>query len=278
MSDHISCRYNAHIYKHLSSEEQQALDDLRERTHLLDDTNAGSLRLTKSQYYLLLPILNVIVIRWHYKSYQQMAGICRLTTRNRNRMICNMLIAAVVGFIPVLNIIWSRRFKCNTTNLTILEGQLRAEENKFLYGCEDVPDCLPLPKHIDRLFSSCPVYQRGFNSMEAGSLELSSASTTTLSSTTGPPLSETPKEKVLMDGRMMDGGDDSDDDNATLDEPHASRLGKDNQPTVDCAVIDVAGPNDAAPKLEQRQDQNQDQPSSSWLYSPVAYISSLIWG
>ncbi|KAI8325180.1 hypothetical protein GQ54DRAFT_240981, partial [Martensiomyces pterosporus] len=75
-------------------------------------------------------------------------------------MLHNLVLASAVGFVPVFNVIWSRKFKCNTRNLDILEAQLQSEENRYLYGREDTPDCVPLPKHIDRLFSRCPVYQR----------------------------------------------------------------------------------------------------------------------
>ncbi|PIA15572.1 hypothetical protein COEREDRAFT_81900 [Coemansia reversa NRRL 1564] len=75
-------------------------------------------------------------------------------------MMRNLWLQSCVGFIPIANIVFTRKFKCNIRNLQILELQMQEEEDRIVFQNPDNLKEDVLPKHIAKMFNKCPVYRR----------------------------------------------------------------------------------------------------------------------
>ncbi|KAJ2796189.1 hypothetical protein H4S07_006294, partial [Coemansia furcata] len=130
----------AYTYRHLSQSQALALDDLRMATAQLDTCYYGLFLLTTSEYWLLLPLFNPVIIFWNTRHYQRLCRATSLATPARRQMLSNLILTSVLGFIPIINIIFTRLFKCNMRNLAIVESTLQTNEDMTIYRKETNPD------------------------------------------------------------------------------------------------------------------------------------------
>ncbi|KAJ2779735.1 hypothetical protein H4R18_003838 [Coemansia javaensis] len=142
---------NAYVYRHLSSDQAAKLAVSRSTIARLESSYTGLLLLTESEYCLLLPLLNPVVIAQNRRRFKELCSVVDVSKKNRTRMVRNLWLQSCMGFIPVVNVLFTRRFKCNTRNLAILEAQIQDEEDK-----ED--DGVLLPPHIARMFGKSQAY------------------------------------------------------------------------------------------------------------------------
>ncbi|KAJ1992367.1 hypothetical protein GGI25_002894 [Coemansia spiralis] len=171
-----------YLYKHLSTEEALKLDDLRQLATQLDKSYSGYFLLTQSEYCLLLPFLNPLVIAWNAHAYRQMCRTVKVSNETKRKMKRNLLVASIVGFFPIANIAFTRKFKCTTRNLKVLESQIQAEEHVYSQkreikervdnasdephartvklGASKMSDEIPLPLTVRRMFNKCPRFVR----------------------------------------------------------------------------------------------------------------------
>ncbi|KAJ1941365.1 hypothetical protein EC988_006780, partial [Linderina pennispora] len=149
-----------YVYKHLSKDEQHTVEALRKGTELLDNTRIGILPLTLNEYLLICPLFNPIVIIRNARQYYQLKRFGHTHIRTKRKIFRNFLKTAAVGFIPIFNVLWTRKFRCNQRNMRLVERSLRKEECRFLFGTTSPPDDVPLPRNVEKLFDSCPKYER----------------------------------------------------------------------------------------------------------------------
>ncbi|KAJ2593843.1 hypothetical protein GGH99_005156 [Coemansia sp. RSA 1285] len=119
-----------YLYKHLSDAETLRLDDIRQTAKEMDQGYSGYFLLTRSEYCMMLPMLNPVVIAWNTRAYRQMCRSVNVSKETKRAMRQNLLLASLVGFVPIANIAFSRKFKCTTRNLEILEAQIQEDEFK----------------------------------------------------------------------------------------------------------------------------------------------------
>ncbi|KAJ2842684.1 hypothetical protein J3B02_005507 [Coemansia erecta] len=158
----------AYSYKHISREQGLRLDDIRQSTDQLDNSYSGYLLLTQSEYCMVIPLFSPFAILWNIQLYKMMCGISEPSKDIRAKMRKNLWLFSVISFIPILNILFTRKFKCSTRNLALLETHLQAEENKMLYRKSPSSrkkktresEIIPLPANVKRVFDRYPVFKR----------------------------------------------------------------------------------------------------------------------
>ncbi|KAJ2645202.1 hypothetical protein GGF44_000078 [Coemansia sp. RSA 1694] len=275
----------AYTYRHMSQSQSLALDDLRMATAQLDTSYIGLLLLTASEYWLLLPLFNPVVIFWNTRHYHRLCRAASLEPSACRQMLVNLILTSVLGFIPIVNIIFTRRFKCNMRNLAIVESQLQAGENKTICPKEADPEAIPLPANVEKLFNKCPVFKRG-QTMPADTNRMSVVSVYSTNSIGSAAYSVYSSPRVSMSEllRNVEG-------NAAMS-VH-SECTDDVASTVidlsDCQDLAVQTPVSAATtengvalgKGGFEACTLEEQPhgdAQGWLFAPVAYVSSWIWG
>ncbi|KAJ1666780.1 hypothetical protein IW140_002372 [Coemansia sp. RSA 1813] len=196
MGIHRSRSGRTYVYKHLSEEQALRLKDIRETANDMDKSYTGYFLLTRSEYCMLLPVLNPMVIAWNTRAYRQMCRSVNVSKETKRIMKQNLLLSSLVGFLPIANIAFNRKFKCTSRNLEILEAQMQddefeyeeeqqqqaesAEQNKE-YGDNSQPEKrtkhgrvtrrarlnarerledTPLPPSAKRMFNKCPRFIR----------------------------------------------------------------------------------------------------------------------
>ncbi|KAJ2879134.1 hypothetical protein H4R27_005472 [Coemansia aciculifera] len=284
----------AYTYRHMSQSQSLALDDLRTATAQLDTSYIGLLLLTASEYWLLLPLLNPVVIFWNTRHYKRLCRATSLPKPARRQMISNLILTSMLGFIPIVNIIFTRYFKCNKRNLAIVESTLQANEDKTIYRKETDPDAITLPAHMEKLFNKCPVFKReqmapaNSNRMSVASAHSahSAHSTYSVDSVGSASYSVYSSPRVSMSELLRYAEDDA------AISVHSSST-DDAASTVidlsDCHEAAKLAPMSAATtangdfleKGSLETNMHEGQPladTQGWLYAPVAYMSSWIWG
>ncbi|KAJ2851812.1 hypothetical protein IWW36_000773 [Coemansia brasiliensis] len=148
-------------YRHLTNEQASSLNQVRSHIDQLENTYSGYLLLAQSEYCLLLPLLNPLVIIQNKKHLKRLCKITDLPKEYLRKMQRNLWLQSAIGFVPIANIIFARKFKCSTRNLNIFEQHLQREEDKLLFmQSTDNSNEDGLPVHITRLFNKCPVVKR----------------------------------------------------------------------------------------------------------------------
>ncbi|KAJ1816488.1 hypothetical protein LPJ56_004283 [Coemansia sp. RSA 2599] len=156
----------AYAYKHISREQGLRLDDIRQSTDQLDNSYSGYLLLTQSEYCMIVPLLSPFAIIWNIQMYRMMCGISEPSQDIRAKMRKNLWLFSLASFIPIFNILFTRRFKCSTRNLALLETHLQTEENKMLYrkspanSKSSTSGIIPLPANVKRTLDRYPVFKR----------------------------------------------------------------------------------------------------------------------
>ncbi|KAJ2742584.1 hypothetical protein GGI20_004375 [Coemansia sp. BCRC 34301] len=275
----------AYTYRHMSLSQSLALDDLRMATAQLDTSYNGLLLLTASEYWLLLPLLNPVVIFWNTRHYHRLCRAASLTPPARRQMLANLILTSVLGFVPIINIVFTRHFKCNKRNLAIVEAQLQASENKTANSKEADPEAAPLPAHIEKLFNKCPVFIRG-QTMPADTKRMSLVSVYSTRSVSSAGFSVYSSPRVSMSDLLHN-------EEASAAISVHSECTDDVASTVidlsDCLDLAIHTPLSAATiengayleKGSLKASAPEEQPckdTQGWLYAPVAYVSSWIWG
>ncbi|KAJ2062719.1 hypothetical protein GGI17_002226 [Coemansia sp. S146] len=275
----------------MSQSQSLALDDLRTATAQLDTSYIGLLLLTASEYWLLLPLFNPVVIFWNTRHYKRLCRATSLPKPARRQMLSNLILTSMLGFIPIVNIIFTRHFKCNKRNLAIVESTLQANEDKTIYCKETDPDAVLLPAHMEKLFNKCQVFKRdqmapaNSNRMSVASAH-SAHSAYSIHSVGSASYSVYSSPRVSMSELLRYAADDA------AISVHSSCTG-DAASTVidlsDCHEVAKLAPMSAATtangnfleKESLETNMHEEQPladTQGWLYAPVAYMSSWIWG
>ncbi|KAJ2454346.1 hypothetical protein EV183_001592 [Coemansia sp. RSA 2336] len=149
-------------YRHLTNEQALSLNQVRDHIDELENTYSGYLLLAQSEYCLLLPLLNPLVIIQNKKHLKHLCKITDLPKEYLRKMKRNVWLQSAMGFVPIVNIIFARKFKCSTRNLNIFEQHLQREEDRLLFmQSTDSPNEDGLPVHITRLFNKCQAAKRG---------------------------------------------------------------------------------------------------------------------
>ncbi|KAJ2714557.1 hypothetical protein H4R19_001665 [Coemansia spiralis] len=213
-------RCNTHIYRHMSQEQATRLANARAAAVQDEATYSGPLLLTEREYYLLLPLLNPLVIAHNRRRLNELCRVAEVPKKSRQRMVRNLWLQSCIGFVPLVNVVFSRKFKCNMRNLAILEAQLQREEDEMLFSKSDGSDCAgSLPTHITKMFSKCPVYKRT-SAMDTPSKRESAAISVYYSTCVS--LSELGQSMCAeSDSSTLDGRSESAATHAT---PHPARL------------------------------------------------------
>ncbi|KAJ2159194.1 hypothetical protein GGF46_003203 [Coemansia sp. RSA 552] len=156
-----SNKRQVYVYRHLSREQSLKLNELRTSIAELESTYTGQLLLTRAEYCLLLPLLNPLVIAQNSRQLKKLCNITQLPKNRLRKMKRNLWLQSAMGFVPVLNVVFTRKFKCNTRNLNILESQIQEEEDLIDFDKSmDHEGDGTLPTHITRLFDRCPAAKR----------------------------------------------------------------------------------------------------------------------
>ncbi|KAJ1898048.1 hypothetical protein LPJ81_004416, partial [Coemansia sp. IMI 209127] len=121
----------AYAYKHLSDEQALRLDDIRHTAKVMDKAYTGYFLMTRSEYFMLLPMLNPIVIAWNTRAYKQMCRSVDVSKETKRKMMQNLLLSSLIGFLPIANIAFNRKFKCTTRNLQAVEAQMQDDEYDY---------------------------------------------------------------------------------------------------------------------------------------------------
>ncbi|KAJ1998468.1 hypothetical protein GGI04_004990 [Coemansia thaxteri] len=263
----------SYTYRHMSRSQSLALNDLRAATAQLDTCYMGTLVLTQSEYCLLLPLLNPIVICWNTRHYRRLCRTADLAATARRQMLANLLLVSLLGFIPIVNIIFTRRFKCNMRNLAIVESQLQANEDKTFYHKDGATtDDAPLPAHIERLFNKCPVFKRGDQASIADAQRNSPASVYSSPRTS---LSDLGYYKEAAFAASMNSMQTDDVASTVIDIADGSS----HEPkTLESETIANPATTKDATTIDEAILEQSPAGLQSWLYAPVAYMASWIWG
>ncbi|KAJ2707152.1 hypothetical protein FB645_000978 [Coemansia sp. IMI 203386] len=154
-------------YKHISREQGLRLNDVRQSTDQLDNSYSGYLLLTQSEYCMIIPLLSPFAILWNIQLYRMMCGISEPTRKTRAAMRKNLWLFSLISFIPIFNILFTRKFKCSSRNLALLETDLQTEESKILYRRGSTTntralenEIIPLPAKVKRMLDKYPVFKR----------------------------------------------------------------------------------------------------------------------
>ncbi|KAJ2895714.1 hypothetical protein IWW38_002227 [Coemansia aciculifera] len=273
-------------YRHMSQSQSLALNDLRVATAQLDTSYNGIFLLTASEYWLLLPLFNPVVIFWNTRHYGRLCRAADLTPSARRQMVANLVWTSLLGFIPIVNIIFSRRFKCNMRNLAIVEAQLLASEGKTRYSKEADSETAPLPAHVERLFNKCQVFKRE-DTMPADANRMSTVSMNSTKSLGSAACSVYSSPRVSMSEWLRDA------ETSTTVSVHSGCTDDATSTVIDLSddcrdlalqtPVSVATTKDGV-SLEKGgfeactlEEEPQEHPPG-WLYTPVAYVSSWFWG
>ncbi|KAJ2813276.1 hypothetical protein FBU31_007466 [Coemansia sp. 'formosensis'] len=276
----------AYTYRHMSQSQALALDDLRMATAQLDTCYYGLFLLTTSEYWLLLPLFNPVIIFWNTRHYQRLCRATSLATPARRQMLSNLILTSVLGFIPIINIIFTRLFKCNMRNLAIVESTLQTNEDMTIYRKEANPDAVPA--HMEKLFNKCPVFKRdpaasaNSNRMSIVSahsaISVNSVGSASYSVYSSPHVSMSDLLRYAADNAAISVHSSCTDDAAStvidLSDCHEiARL------TPMSAATTANGVSLEKGGLETHMGEEQPPADTQgWLYAPVAYMSSWIWG
>ncbi|KAJ2017838.1 hypothetical protein GGI03_002879 [Coemansia sp. RSA 2337] len=275
----------AYTYRHMSQAQSLVLDDLRTATAQLDTSYIGLFLLTASEYWLLLPLFNPVVIFWNTRHYKRLCRATSLPKPARRQMLANLILTSVLGFIPIVNIIFTRCFKCNKRNLAIVESTLQANEDKTIYRKETNSDTL-MPAHMEKLFNKSPVFKReqtapaSSNRMSVASAHsacsVGSVASASYSVYSSPRVSISELLRYAADDAAISVHSSSTDDAAStvidLSDCHeAARLAPMSAATT------ANGESLEKGSLETHMHEEQAY-TQGWLYAPVAYMSSWIWG
>ncbi|KAJ2489421.1 hypothetical protein IWW37_003993 [Coemansia sp. RSA 2050] len=276
----------SYTYRHMSRSQSLALDDLRTTTVQLDTSYNGLLLLTASEYWLLLPLFNPVVIFWNTRHYKRLCRATNLPSTSRRQMLANLILTSVMGFIPIINIIFTRLFKCNVRNLAIVESTLQANEDQSAYHKD------PVPAQMERMFSKYQVFKREpvpaeNKRMSVASMRsaISVASAHSVGSVASASYSVYSSPHVSMSDLLRYAENDA------AASVHSSCT-EDAASTVidltDCHNIAKLSPMSVATtaheaplgkgSLEANTLEKPMADTQNWLYAPVAYISSWIWG
>ncbi|KAJ1724140.1 hypothetical protein LPJ61_005770 [Coemansia biformis] len=154
-------RRNMYVYRQLSQEQATRLVSARAAILQEEGTCTGLLLLTEREYCLLVPLLNPLVIAQNRRRLKELCKVADVSKKGRQKMVRNLWLQSCMGFVPIVNVVFARKFKCNTRNLAILEAQMQMEEDEILFRHSDgTAGEGALPTHISKMFSRCPVYRR----------------------------------------------------------------------------------------------------------------------
>ncbi|KAJ2715242.1 hypothetical protein H4S00_004906 [Coemansia sp. D1744] len=150
-----------YVYRHLTHDQTSKLSEARSSINHLENTFVGYFLLTQSEYCLLLPLLNPFIIFQNNKHLGKLFDIAHVPKSYRRKMKRNLWLQSTIGFIPLVNVVFTRKFKCNSRNLQIFERCMQEEEDSALFQeSTDNASASGLPTHITRLFDKCPVVKR----------------------------------------------------------------------------------------------------------------------
>lgn len=136
-------------YRHLAKDQQSLLQRLRTYTEQLEHAHYIPFLFTTSEYLLILPLFNPLVIFWNHQHYRRLSQF--VPSQSQQWMWWNLLAASIMGFLPIINIVFIRWFQCNTRNLRIVEEHLQEMEDQHF-------DKLPADLSVE--FSKYSVYKR----------------------------------------------------------------------------------------------------------------------
>ncbi|KAJ2768194.1 hypothetical protein IWQ56_003035, partial [Coemansia nantahalensis] len=153
--------HSKYIYSQLSQQQATLLVNARAAVAQEEATYSGPLSLTEREYYLLLPLLNPLVIVRDRRRLKELCRVAEVPKKCQQRMARNLWLQACIGFVPLANVVFTRKFKSNTRNLAILEAQMQLEEDELFFRKSDGSASeSSLPTHVAKMFSMCPVYKR----------------------------------------------------------------------------------------------------------------------
>ncbi|KAJ1856003.1 hypothetical protein GGH12_003014 [Coemansia sp. RSA 1822] len=156
-----SSKRQAYVYRHLTHDQSTQLSEARSSINHLENTYVGYFLLTQSEYCLLLPLLNPFVIFQNNKHLRKLCDITHVPKSYRRKMKRNLWLQSAIGFVPLVNVVFTRKFKCNSRNLQLFERHMQEEEDLVLFReSTDNSNASGLPTHITRLFDKCPVVKR----------------------------------------------------------------------------------------------------------------------
>ncbi|KAJ2534826.1 hypothetical protein EV175_006983, partial [Coemansia sp. RSA 1933] len=157
----------SYTYRHLSDEQVLRLEDIRHTAKEIDKGYYGYFPLTRNEYFLLLPMLNPIVIAWNTRAYRQMCRSVNVSKDTKRVMKQNLLLSSLVGFLPIANIAFSRKFKCTTRNLQAVEAQMQDDEFEYEEQQRAIEAAEKAGQDVDSIANDGKQKRRGLRSKKA---------------------------------------------------------------------------------------------------------------